>query len=161
MVGSEAQKLGREPTIRCMAAADLEAVLAIAARSPEAAQWSRAEYEGACKGKFHGWVAFWGQHGRDSLVGFLMARRTGDEMEILNLAVEPALRRRGLAGRMLKAALAFGRAWGVRKAFLEVRESNAAAMAFYRRHGFAMVGRRPRYYSSPLEDALLLARDLP
>jgi ribosomal-protein-alanine N-acetyltransferase len=81
-------------------------------------------------------------------------------MEILNLAVEAALRRRGVASRLLEAALAFARVAGVKTAFLEVRSSNAGAIALYEGHGFAPAGHRPRYYSDPPEDALVLSRKL-
>ena len=140
--------------VRRLAARDVTAVTEIAARSPEAAQWCRGDHDRAARGDTDGWVAE--QEGK--VVGFLVARRMADEMEILNVAVEPALRRRGVARRLLEATLAFGRASGAKRAFLEVRESNAGAISFYVRQGFAPAGRRPRYYADPPEDALVLAR---
>jgi ribosomal-protein-alanine N-acetyltransferase len=134
-----------------MEARDVPAVLELTAGAWEAAQWSHEDYERAASGEFDGWVAMSG----DQLVGFVVARRMGDEVEILNLAVERAHRRRGLASQLLDAALEFARARGARCAFLEVRESNAGAMAFYRRRGLVPTARRPRYYSDPVEDAVV------
>ncbi len=150
--------------IRPLAVADVARVLELAARSPGAARWSPGDYERASCGNPDGWVATArpGLAAADpaGVVGFLIARRVAGEMEILNLAVEPAFRRRGVAGGLLEAALADGRSAGIRKVFLEVRVSNAGAIAFYERQGFAPAGRRPRYYSDPAEDALVLARPL-
>jgi len=88
--------------------------------------------------------------------GYLMARISGEEGEILNLAVLPEHRRRGIAGELLEQGLAALTAAGVREAYLEVRESNHAAIALYGAKGFRSVGMRPHYYRSPVEDALVL-----
>ncbi|MBD5647859.1 MAG: GNAT family N-acetyltransferase [Desulfovibrio sp.] len=82
------------------------------------------------------------------------------ELEILNLAVEPAARRRGCGRRLLLLALQAGRKMGMQKALLEVREHNGAALALYRACGFALAGRRRRYYADTGEDALVLERPL-
>ena len=79
-----------------------------------------------------------------------------DEMHILNLAVHPAQRRRGIARRLLSEGLAQARALGAELAWLEVRPSNTPARALYESFGFKEVGRRPRYYDDTQEDALLL-----
>ncbi|MDE7370829.1 MAG: ribosomal protein S18-alanine N-acetyltransferase [Desulfovibrio sp.] len=80
----------------------------------------------------------------------------GGELEILNLAVEPAARRRGCGRRLLLLALQAGRKMGMQKAILEVREGNAPALALYRASGFSATGRRRRYYADTGEDALVL-----
>lgn len=82
-----------------------------------------------------------------------------DEMHILNLAVHPAQRRRGIARHLLSAGLAQARSLGAEIAWLEVRPSNAAALALYKSFGFKEVGRRPRYYEDTQEDALLLTME--
>lgn len=89
--------------------------------------------------------------------GFLLAWVVADEYHVVNLAVGPAHRRRGLAARLLAAGLAEARAAGCTVATLEVRASNDGAIAFYARHGFAAVGRRRGYYADNGEDALLLS----
>lgn len=142
--------------VRGITAADIDAVLAIQARSREASQWSRDGYARAAAGEFGAWVAAV----ENSVVGFLVLRSAADEAEILNLAVEPEIRRQGVAAALLAAALQAARQGGAGRAFLEVRESNAGAIAFYQRHGFRLDGRRRRYYHSPQEDALVLSQDL-
>lgn len=96
-----------------------------------------------------------------SVVGHIMARTSGEEGEILNLAVLPGHRRRGLARRLLAEAVSVLLGLQVREAYLEVRESNVVAIDLYRAHGFRPVGLRPGYYRSPLEDALVLRATLP
>ena len=80
------------------------------------------------------------------VVGIIVTRIAADEAEILNLAVLPTLRRRGLARGLILTALAAARALNARRAFLEVRESNLGARAFYSRMGFIEFGRRRAYY---------------
>lgn len=92
------------------------------------------------------------------LAGYVIARVVADEADILNLAVIPAGRGRGLGGELLDAGLAAVIRRGAREIFLEVRESNVAALALYGSRGFAAVSRRSRYYKNPVEDALLLHR---
>jgi len=146
--------------VRPMAATDVAAAIALASYTPEAARWSPADYSRAAGGDCDGWVAARESQHRGNIVGFLIARSMADEMEILNLAIEPAERRRGVAGRLLQAALERGRARGVKRVFLEVRASNAGAIAFYEHGGFVRTGRRPRYYTEPLEDGWVLSRKL-
>jgi ribosomal-protein-alanine acetyltransferase len=90
------------------------------------------------------------------ITGFLMARQAADEAEILNIAVRRAHRRTGVASALFLAALEQLHARKATRLFLEVRESNAPAIAFYQKHGFREVGRRPGYYRHPDEAALIL-----
>ena len=78
--------------------------------------------------------------------GFLIVRSSGDEAEILTLAVNPGHRRQGLARALLSAAMAALRGVGSKRLFLEVDEANAAARGLYQSLGAVAVGRRPRYY---------------
>ena len=143
-------------TLRPLGPGDVEAIAAILAGSPEAAQWPRAECERAARGQGPGWV----EENGGGIVGFLVARRAADEIEILNLAVAPEARRKGVARRLVGEALVWGKSSGARRAFLEVRESNRAAIRLYESLGFVGAGRRARYYANPVEDGLLLAQDL-
>ncbi len=95
----------------------------------------------------------------DAVIGYLEARVAADELHIVGLAVDPALRRRGIATRLLAEALREAAARGVVVAHLEVRSSNSAAQGFYARFGFEVVGRRLRYYANG-EDAVLLTAQL-
>ncbi len=93
-------------------------------------------------------------------VGYVMARISGEEGEILNLAVLPKSRRKGIARCLLAEALGSIAAAGVKEAYLEVRQSNEEAIALYQAHGFRPVGLRPDYYRDPREDALVLRAPL-
>ena len=88
--------------------------------------------------------------------GFILGREVLDEAEILNLAVARANRRCGEGTSLTRRMVESFAGRGVRRVFLEVRESNVGAVAFYERLGFRKVGRREGYYSSPGEAALIL-----
>ena len=96
----------------------------------------------------------------DAIIGFIVTRELADEIHINNVAVKPEFRGRGVGRCLLNAALAWGREKGSRQAVLEVRAGNEAAQQLYRRCGFQVIGRRRRYYKSPVEDALLMAVSL-
>jgi ribosomal-protein-alanine N-acetyltransferase len=92
------------------------------------------------------------------IAGFLVVRQTfagedgeGCEREILNVAVAPDFRRKGVAMFLLRHELDLGTVH-----FLEVRESNTAAQALYRKLGFVEVGRRSKYYDHPEETAIVM-----
>jgi [ribosomal protein S18]-alanine N-acetyltransferase len=82
-----------------------------------------------------------------------------DELHINTLAVAPESRRRGLATVLLNESFRDAVEAGARKATLEVRESNTAALELYQGLGFRVAARRPGYYSKPDEDALILWRE--
>ena len=90
------------------------------------------------------------------VVAVIQWRNLGEEAEILDIAVAEAHRHQGNARFLLEKFLCLVQERGVQDVFLEVRESNAAAIALYRQFGFSASGRRPKYYQHPLEDALLL-----
>jgi [ribosomal protein S18]-alanine N-acetyltransferase len=94
----------------------------------------------------------------ETVAGYVIARVVAGEADVLNFAVSPADRRHGLGGELLDAGLAAVIKRGVREVFLEVRESNVAALALYGSRGFTAVSRRGKYYRNPVEDALLLRR---
>jgi len=95
----------------------------------------------------------------DRPVAFCIAWVIFDELHINTLAVSPARRRQGLATFLLQAVMAEAAQAGARRATLEVRESNTAALQLYLRLGFAIAARRPGYYTNPPEDALILWRE--
>ena len=99
----------------------------------------------------------------EKIVGFVLCRSSGQEGEILSLAVAPGLRRNGLGGALLEAAMAQALKQDIEALFLEVAEDNEAARRLYQKFGFATVGRRPNYYRrryGPSVDALTLRRTL-
>lgn len=142
--------------VRPIGPEDAEAIGGIQAESPEIAQWSKGAYERLAQDGISGWVA----DGSDGVAGFITARAAGGEIEILNFAVRPKARCQGLGAQLLDKVLCWADTSSMDNIFLEVRESNQVARAFYERHGFREVGRRPRYYAAPIEDALLLALSL-
>ncbi len=91
-------------------------------------------------------------------VGYAGLLVAADEGYITNVAVFPPYRRRGVAGKLLDVFLRFARANHLAFLTLEVRPSNAAAIALYTRFGFREAGRCRNYYDLPREDALILTR---
>lgn len=91
----------------------------------------------------------------EPLEAYAIGTLTIDEIEVLSIAVDPALRRRGAGARLLGALLRAARERGATRAVLEVRVDNVAAMALYRAHGFAEVGRRARYYADGTDAAIM------
>jgi ribosomal-protein-alanine acetyltransferase len=145
--------------IRKIKAGDAVAVARLLAASPGAAPWSPLDSLAPRDTETPNTEAFVAEHDGE-VVGLIVTRVAADEAEILNLAVLPTLRRRGLARRLLLTALAAARALNARRAFLEVRESNSDARAFYSRLGFIEWDSRRAYYREPAEDALILALQL-
>jgi [ribosomal protein S18]-alanine N-acetyltransferase len=133
--------------------------LTLAKETVEAPQWPRQEYErillfDPSRGLSYSAVA---AHSGRTLAGFAIASlsRTEKFAEIETIVVHPRFRRGGIGGKLLTSLKTFAQAGGATVLRLEVRESNMAAIALYRAHGFQDVGRRPSYYLAPPEDALL------
>jgi ribosomal-protein-alanine N-acetyltransferase len=135
---------------------DAPSVEVILTKSPEAAAWTLNSLERLRLRGEVGWVIETG----GAVCGFLVIRTVAQEAEILNLSVHPAERRAGNATALLLEALAECRELRIKKVFLEVRESNVPAIYFYEKHGFVRSGRRPAYYQSPTEAAVLMMREL-
>jgi ribosomal-protein-alanine N-acetyltransferase len=96
-------------------------------------------------------------------IGFAVSRMAADEAEILSIAVAPGYRGRGLSRQLLHTHLGHLAGRGVRTVFLEVEENNQPARRLYDRAGFAVAGRRERYYREPggaQLNALVMRRDL-
>ena len=138
--------------IRSAVPADAAALVRIERRA-FSDPWSEASFREALTSPWtFGLVA---ETGRGT-AGYLIGREIGGTGEVLNLAVAPELRRRGIGGALLDAGLAAFRRRKVDEVFLEVRESNVSAQALYLGHGFRPVGQRAAYYRNPREDALVL-----
>jgi [ribosomal protein S18]-alanine N-acetyltransferase len=139
--------------IRWATRGDLDAIAKIRVDSSEAPAWERSSYLNYdCRvGCFKG-----GNH----VAGFIVSRQVAPsgiengEREILSFAVDPANRRQGIGRALVQAELAgapTGTTW-----FLEVRESNIAAISLYAAMGFKASGRRPGYYHDPAEAAIVM-----
>jgi len=130
--------------------------MAIQSACPEIAQWTTRDYARVVQGDMTGWAA----EEKSEVAGFIVARRVASDLEILNFAVQPNSRNRGVGAALLREALEWAATFHGEKAFLEVRASNLAALRFYEHHGFEMTGRRARYYLAPIEDAMVLTKRL-
>ena len=135
---------------------DVAEVRRILEAAPEAAMWSEEALEAALRDAPEQFLVAWNG---SAIAGFILGRVVGAEAEILDLAVKQEFRRSGVGTALLETLLTwYDGAGGVEKSFLEVRESNRGAIAFYRGMGFREVGRREGYYRDPAEAALVLAR---
>jgi len=92
-----------------------------------------------------------------AVIGYIVCWIVADELHILNLATDPAWRRKGIARHLVLTALKYGCERNVRRAFLEVRASNEAALNFYEGLGFVRSIVRKGYYDQPVEDAVVMA----
>jgi len=90
------------------------------------------------------------------VAGYIAARAAAAEVHINNVAVRESYRRNGIGRLLLSRALEEGKKLGASAAFLEVRSGNLAAQSLYEKCGFVPIARRPRYYSEPLEDAVVM-----
>jgi len=95
----------------------------------------------------------------DRLAGYIAFSLIEDEMEILNLAVHPDFRRKGMAASLLDSAFEMCIKNKIAKSFLDVKESNTAALTLYKKYGYKQIGVRKKYYPDTKEDALLFRYD--
>ena len=138
-----------------MRPADLDAVLAIEYRVCSF-PWSRANFADSMASNYSCWVCRVDQQ----LAGYFVLMLAVDEAHLLTIAVAESHQRRGLGARLLRQAMVIARAGGATTLLLEVRPSNANALAMY--FGFAQVGVRRGYYPAEggREDALVLTHPL-
>jgi [ribosomal protein S18]-alanine N-acetyltransferase len=150
--------------VRNLAEEDIDEVLVIAAESFEAPHWNRRDYEQILLAEPSdpllrcGLVADSG----GKVAGFAVASWLRQEAvaEVEGLFVELDCRRQGVGSALITACMTWAAKAGASKVRLEVRASNTAAHALYRRHGFSTAGVRRGYYSAPVEDALVLQAPL-
>lgn len=144
-----------------------DTVFALSESSATAAHWPRAAYGSYCATDMESVAMqakalFVACAGAEEIVGFaafsaITSIGTG-ECTLENMTVAESWRRRGIGARLLSAGLLWCRAHAARIVLLEVRETNAAALALYGRAGFSVVGRRPDYYYNPVEAALQMQK---
>jgi ribosomal-protein-alanine N-acetyltransferase len=132
-----------DPLIRRLGTDDLEVLNAVEAES-QPVPWTDDQM---LLELVHEDARVFGVDDAQGLCGYIAIRRMVDELWVMNFAVHPRARRRGLGRRLLQAAIAHARAQAVPSGvWLEVRESNQAARALYQSMGFAEVSRRRLYY---------------
>lgn len=142
--------------IRRMTASDVTAVAALEA-STFSTPWHPATFRRLLE---RPGAELWVTEEDGDVVAYAVLWCILDEGELANIAVLPRQRGRGVGGRLLDHLVEVARARGVRRLFLEVRESNEQARKLYETRGFNEVGRRRDYYEKPREDARVLALDL-
>ena len=96
----------------------------------------------------------------EKLAGYIGSQSVMGESDMMNVAVSPDYRRQGIGEALVKALCNRLKEQGNTCLTLEVRVSNAPAIALYEKLGFTQVGRRPNYYQNPKEDALILRKEL-
>ena len=91
--------------------------------------------------------------------GYVGSQAVLGEADMMNIAVDPSYRRQGIARRLVENLVAVLKENGNYQLTLEVRESNTPAISLYENLGFLQVGKRPKYYTKPTEDALILRKE--
>ena len=95
----------------------------------------------------------------EKVAGYVGSQSVLGETDMMNIAVHPDYRRQGIARQLIEALICALKERGSRSLMLEVRASNEPAKALYGEMGFRQIGIRPRYYSKPREDALILRKE--
>ena len=139
--------------IRSAQAGDLETVRAIAASSPFAAAWSREQYREEINSKKSCFLV-WNE---GEVRGYLLAPRIASEAQLVDMAVWPQDMGRGIGKALLDHLEGVARSQGCEKITLEVSAGNERALRLYRRCGYEVVGRRPKFYNDG-SDAILMDR---
>jgi ribosomal-protein-alanine N-acetyltransferase len=155
--------------IRALTEEDLPVVQSWMRDTPHAPVWSDADLAGLVTPPSpdqrrirEAWAA---EDDHSAMIGFAVATALGipgspAECELEFVLVPAQTRRQGIGRALVQAILAWARHHGAQEVWLEVRESNAAALRLYEQCGFAIAGRRPRYYpgyyADPAEDAVLM-----
>lgn len=138
---------------------DIDAVLGIEEAS-FTSPWTRDMHLAELKNQGVSFL-FLARNGGGRIVGFCSFWRVLDELHVNNLAVLPECRRLGVASALLTRVLGEGERLGARRVMLEVRRSNDPARELYQKFGFSVAGIRSKYYTNPVEDALMLWREEP
>ena len=142
--------------IRTMESADVKAIAEL-----EKVCFSDPWSENSIASELDNRLSYWlvaEEQGR--VVGYVGSQSVLDGADMMNLAVAPEFRRRGIGEKLVNALVSYLQQRGILVLLLEVRVSNAPAIALYERLGFEQVGRRPRYYHNPREDALIMRKEL-
>ena len=145
-------------TLRAMTRADVDAVLAIE-QAVQRFPWTRGNFTDALDS---GYLCRVDEAENGGIRGYAILMPAADEAELLNIGVAAAQQRKGLGRAILAEMLDVARARQLRRVFLEVRPSNAAAIALYRSAGFGETGVRRDYYRNEdgSEDAGTMACEL-
>lgn len=122
-------------------------------------RWSRASFEEAVKNK-NGFYRFYCLSAEHCVLGYVGIVGTCGEGEIVRAAVDRNFRKCGLGSFLFENVIEREKKIGTKKLFLEVRVSNEAAIRLYEKNGFVRTGLRSCFYRKPIEDALLMEREI-
>ncbi|HZY63435.1 MAG TPA: GNAT family N-acetyltransferase [Edaphobacter sp.] len=142
---------------------DLEKILALEKSVAEAPHWTEPIYaEIIIKGENNSYArrCLFVAHREDTLIGFAVGKSVAETAELESVVVAAFARRCGAGKKLCEAIVNWSRNQQAASVELEVRAANKPALALYRMLGFIEVGRRPRYYSHPVDDAILMRLDL-
>ncbi|WP_243311080.1 ribosomal protein S18-alanine N-acetyltransferase [Fundidesulfovibrio agrisoli] len=154
--GAPRPKPGPKPKVQRFGKADIPAVVELE-KQCFSVPWSRKQYEAVVDNqRFH----VFGLVEQGAVIAYITFFADDWEMEVLNIAVHPERRRRGLGQHLLGHVLQLCRGMGINRGYLEVRRSNVAAQGLYAAFGFEEVGVRKRYYPDNKEDALVMRLDM-
>jgi len=135
---------------------DLDQVIAIE-QSSFTMPWSRNLFQAEFRSRNVSLMLAARMPGQNRVIGYIVCWVVSDELHILDLATDPSLRRKGIARRLVLAALKKGYRRGAHRAFLEVRSSNIAALQLYEGLDFTRSMVREGYYDMPVEDAVVMS----
>ena len=147
-------------TIREAIAGDLPGLVRLERQSASAAHWTDAQYRSLFDPSALERLVLVAQQRDTAIAGFLVAHHIAPDWELENVVVCSEQRRMGVGTRLLNDMLRRAKQASGHSVFLEVRESNSAARAFYEKTGFRPMGRRKSYYADPPEDAILFTLTL-
>ena len=142
-----------EFTVLPMTAAHLDGVARLEQLCFPHEPWSADSLSVLCR---ENGIAYVAREQDGTISAYVGMQYAADEGSITNVATHPDFRRCGRARAVLDALLRYAGAHGIQSVFLEVRPSNAAAIALYSHYGFEVVGRRKNFYRTPTEDALIM-----
>ncbi len=145
------------PLLRPMHEGDLDAVMDVELRAYPF-PWTRGIFQDCLRAAYPARVL----EQAGTIIGYGLVSIAADEAHVLNVGVDPHCQSRGHGRRLLRELVRLARQHGALRVFLEVRPSNAPAIALYHSEGFNEIGRRPRYYpaGNGREDALVMAMEL-
>jgi ribosomal-protein-alanine N-acetyltransferase len=138
--------------IRGMLSKDLDQIITIE-KVCFSTPWSKGSFENELKNEF---AYYQCAEIEGKIVGYMGMWRVVDECHITNVAILPEYRKRGIAGMLIQKMVGICRSSEISAMTLEVRVSNIPAINLYKKYGFYSVGKRPNYYTRPVEDALIM-----
>jgi ribosomal-protein-alanine N-acetyltransferase len=146
--------------IRIATPQDVSWMVALERDSPSAAHWPEATYRRAFGENAPQRIALVSADSDGNLNGFVIAGLAADDCELENIVVARKHQNHLIGSRLLQSLASEARKQNAARIFLEVRESNVPARALYEKCGFKIAGRRPSYYTAPVEDAILYTLQL-